>query len=211
MYRVYLAGPEVFTRNPLELAEAKKTICKRYGFEGVFPLDNELNFNGLSKYEIGLKISQANEQLMQDCDLVIANMTPFRGPNTDSGTAFELGYMRALGKPVLAYANIYEAATGLDTSKHMNRVRTYYADKVPGRKAELMLRKESDTVEDSRYNMAVEDFDMVDNLMLDGAVYFSGHEVVVNPVPEEERYNNMAGFERCVMIAQKMMAAPTAE
>ncbi|MFC7552233.1 nucleoside 2-deoxyribosyltransferase [Pseudoroseomonas wenyumeiae] len=32
-------------------------------------------------------------------------MTPFRGPSADAGTVFELGFMRALGRPVFGYAN----------------------------------------------------------------------------------------------------------
>ena len=40
---------------------------------------------------------------MRSCDLLIANLTPFRGVSMDSGTAFEVGFMRALGRPVLGY------------------------------------------------------------------------------------------------------------
>ena len=42
---------------------------------------------------------------MRTCDLLIANLTPFRGVSTDAGTAFEVGFMRALGRPVLGYTN----------------------------------------------------------------------------------------------------------
>src|SRR3954471_17847562 len=40
--RVYLAGPDVFLRDPLTAAAAKKQLCASYGFVGVFPLDAEL-------------------------------------------------------------------------------------------------------------------------------------------------------------------------
>ena len=49
---------------------------------------------------------------MDGVDLVIANMTPFRGPSMDVGTAVELGYSFARGLPVFGYTNIvddYEA------------------------------------------------------------------------------------------------------
>jgi nucleoside 2-deoxyribosyltransferase len=44
--------------------------------------------------------------LMEDCDLVIANLTPFRGPSMDVGTAVEIGYMHGRGKPVFGYTNV---------------------------------------------------------------------------------------------------------
>ena len=34
---------------------------------------------------------------------VVANLTPFRGIEPDSGTAFEVGYAHALGRPIVAY------------------------------------------------------------------------------------------------------------
>jgi nucleoside 2-deoxyribosyltransferase len=200
MYRIYLAGPDVFARDPLILAARKKAICAKYGFEGVFPLDNELDLTDLKPFEKGLRISAANEELMRTCDLVIANMTPFRGPNTDSGTAYEMGFMRALGKPVLGYANVYNAPTGEAGFPHIERVKTYYGH--------LLLRDETEEAEDPIHHMLVEDFDMVDNLMLDGAVYFSGGEVVVTEVDERDRYENLDGFEQCVIQAAQLMAAP---
>ena len=42
---------------------------------------------------------------MRECDAVLANLTPFRGPSADVGTIFELGYARGLGKPVFGYSN----------------------------------------------------------------------------------------------------------
>ncbi len=34
---------------------------------------------------------------------MVANLNPFRGAEPDSGTAFELGYAAALGKPLYGY------------------------------------------------------------------------------------------------------------
>ncbi|WP_033887167.1 nucleoside 2-deoxyribosyltransferase, partial [Pseudomonas aeruginosa] len=41
--------------------------------------------------------------LIERADCVLANLEPFRGSEPDSGTAFEVGYALALGKPVYAY------------------------------------------------------------------------------------------------------------
>lgn len=194
--RIYLAGPDVFTRDPHGLAAKKREICERYGFEGVFPLDNApelFNQDHKTPYHLALKISRANEQLMQTCDVAIANMTPFRGPNADTGTAYEMGYMRAQGKPVFAYANVYTAADGRSGRQHIDRVRTYYGH--------VVEREDGKGFEDPKQNMLVEDFGMVDNLMLDSAVFHSGGEIVVTPVSEEARYTDLTGFEECVRQA----------
>jgi nucleoside 2-deoxyribosyltransferase len=106
--RAYLAGPDVFFPNPLEIGEAKKAICARHGFEGVFPLDAELRLEGLSPEEQGHRCFDAMVELMDSSDLAIANLTPFRGPSMDVGTAVEIGYMHGRGKPVFGYTNVAE-------------------------------------------------------------------------------------------------------
>lgn len=193
--KIYLAGPDVFHRTPLELAARKKELCHRYGFEGLFPLDNMLELDGLSPYAQGLAISAANEKLMRACDVIIANMTPFRGPNTDSGTAYEIGFMRALGKPVLAYMNLYPARDGQEAFPHHRRVQEYYGQ---------LGKRPDGSLEDPRHHMQVENFNMADNLMLDGAVAASGSAVVVRHVPQEQRYTDLAAFEECLQKARDM-------
>jgi len=42
-------------------------------------------------------------RMIDECDAVIANIEPFRGPHMDPGTAFEIGYAVAKGKPVYCY------------------------------------------------------------------------------------------------------------
>lgn len=44
--RIYLAGPEVFLLNAKEIGKRKKALCRKYGFEGVFPLDVEVDAGG---------------------------------------------------------------------------------------------------------------------------------------------------------------------
>ena len=104
--RVYLAGPDVFFPDAVEVGARKKAICSEHGFEGVFPLDAELDLAGLAPPEQGYRCFDAMIALMEDCDLVIANLTPFRGPSMDVGTAVEIGYMHGRGKPVFGYTNV---------------------------------------------------------------------------------------------------------
>ena len=106
--RAYLAGPDVFFPNAMEIGQAKKDICAQFGFEGVYPLDAD--FSGLLKLagpaEWGYKSFDLMVELMDSCDLAIANMTPFCGPSMDVGTAVEIGYMHGRGKPVFGYTNV---------------------------------------------------------------------------------------------------------
>jgi nucleoside 2-deoxyribosyltransferase len=104
--RVYLAGPDVFFPDALEVGARKKAICSEYGFEGIFPLDAELDLAGLPPPEQGHRCFHAMIELMEGCDFAIANLTPFRGPSMDVGTAVEIGYMHGRGKPVFGYTNV---------------------------------------------------------------------------------------------------------
>jgi nucleoside 2-deoxyribosyltransferase len=106
--RVYLSGPDVFFPNAIEIGQAKKEICTQFGLEGVYPLDAD--FSSLLELKTPADMGYASfrlmVELMDSCDLVIANMTPFRGPSMDVGTAVEIGYMHGCGKPVFGYTNV---------------------------------------------------------------------------------------------------------
>src|SRR6056297_3837533 len=95
---VYLAGPDVFLPDAREIGEAKRQICENLGLVGLFPLDNEIDIAGLPAVEQARRISLANEALMHHADAAIANLTPFRGASMDAGTAYEIGFIRALGR-----------------------------------------------------------------------------------------------------------------
>ena len=88
--KIYLAGPDVFRPDVMAWAESAREICRRYGYEALLPIDH-----GETLPE---KIFQANIDLISKAQIVVANLDPFRGPEPDSGTAFELGYALALGK-----------------------------------------------------------------------------------------------------------------
>jgi nucleoside 2-deoxyribosyltransferase len=106
--RVYLAGPDVFFPNALRIGEEKKRICAEHGFDGIFPLDAKLEFDGLEPAAQGYRCVDAMIELMDACDLIIANLTPFRGPSMDVGTAIEMGYMHGRNKPVFGYTTVLE-------------------------------------------------------------------------------------------------------
>ena len=107
--RVYLAGPEVFLSNAHDVGVAKKALCARHGLVGVYPADNDVPTTPVPAS--GYAIAKANEALIDTCHLVVANMTPFRGPSADVGTAYEMGYARGRGLPVFAYSTLAQDFT----------------------------------------------------------------------------------------------------
>ena len=43
--------------------------------------------------------------MMEESDIIIANLTPFRGASADAGTLIELGWFLGRGKPAFGYSN----------------------------------------------------------------------------------------------------------
>src|SRR6266436_6702193 len=100
--KIYLAGPDVFLPDAIEIGRRKAAICARHGVRGLYPLDNAVD---LSAADASLAIFEGNEAMMDAADAIIANLTPFRGPGADPGTVYELGYMAGRGKLLFAYSN----------------------------------------------------------------------------------------------------------
>ena len=101
--RVYLAGFDVFRADAVEHGNALKALCREYGFRGEYPLDGNVP-SSLSPNEKAAWIFRANIELIRTADMIMANLNDFRGPGEpDSGTAFEVGFAAALGKPIWAY------------------------------------------------------------------------------------------------------------
>lgn len=104
MKSIYLAGFDVFRPDARQWGATLKALCNKYGFEGLYPLDNNAP-KTLAGPDLALWIYRANIALIQQADMVLANVNVFRGAEPDSGTAFEMGYATALAKPVWAYTN----------------------------------------------------------------------------------------------------------
>ena len=193
--KVYLAGPDVFLRDPRAMMDRKKAICETAGFEGICPLDNDIAQNA-DKTKMAMDISRANERLMDSCDLVIANMTPFRGPSMDVGTAYEMGYMRGKGKPVFGYSN--------DGRGYMEKVTAFVEQTKTGSEQSVHLRSDHKTPEDNK-SMSVENFGLLDNLMLEGAVRASGTRIGVPATAIVDLYGDPGAFQIAVESAKTVM------
>jgi nucleoside 2-deoxyribosyltransferase len=138
--------------------------------------------------ERGLAISRAMERVMRTCDAMIVNLTPFRGPSADVGSAYEMGFMRALDRPIFAYTN--------DDRAFHDRVRAFCGGAV---------RERLTGVHEDGDGMAIESFALRDNLMLEGGVIASGGCLVAAPAVHIERYSSLAAFERCVSTAAGLL------
>mgnify|MGYP001603388066 CR=1 FL=1 len=114
MVKIYIAGPDVFELDSIEIGQRYKKVCQSYGFEGLYPLDNEISFDNKPQI-IAQNIYKANIELIHQADIVIANLNSFRGKEADSGTIWECGYAKALGKKVYGYMN--ETKSYLDSFK----------------------------------------------------------------------------------------------
>lgn len=107
MKSVYLAGPDVFLRNALAHGRHLLSLAEAAGLEGLLPLDAEVEQpkgrNMAAKQDFAKRIRLANQDLIRRADAIVVNMSPFRGPGMDGGSAFEIGFAHALGKPVIGY------------------------------------------------------------------------------------------------------------
>ena len=182
--RIYLAGPEVFLPDALAVGAQKCRLAAEAGLEGVFPLDAALDLSGLDKRAQARRISLANEGLIHSCAGLIANITPFRGASMDAGTAFEVGFMRALGRPVGAYSNC--AASYHARAQSQRAIGTVGGDC-------------------DRPDVAIEDFDLAENLMIEISVIESRQEVALHDAQGD--MHDMTAFVRCLAQMRARLAS----
>ncbi|MBU2531597.1 MAG: nucleoside 2-deoxyribosyltransferase [Alphaproteobacteria bacterium] len=180
--RIYLAGPEVFLPDAGRQGAVKREACAELGLEGIFPLDGSLPLDGLPPREQARRISLANEELLRSCDAIIANMTPFRGAAMDSGTAFEVGFMRALRRPVFGYTN---SAPDYATRARAVRLCGMAPEDFDGPDVEI------------------EDFGLAENLMIAVAVSETGADVFAPGASAGDVQRDLTGFRSALAAAAR--------
>ena len=176
---IYLAGPDVFLPDAIEIGKRKAAICARHGVTGHYPLDNTVD---LTAADASLQIFKGNEAMMDASDAIIANLTPFRGPSADAGTVYELGYMAGRGKFCLAYSN--DPAVYLDRVKRLGTV-----------------TKSADGLLTDRDGLIVEDFGHPDNLMMIHSLELHGARLVTPQQAPSDIWHDLTSFEACVVLA----------
>jgi nucleoside 2-deoxyribosyltransferase len=182
--KIYLAGPDVFLPDAVEIGRQKAAICAAHGLTGLYPLDNAID---LTAPDASRQIFCGNEAMMDAADAIIANLTPFRSAGADPGTVYELGYMAGRRKFCLAYSN--------DGSSYADRVgRFTYVTSEGGRLVDAQ-------------GLTVEDFGLVDNLMMIHALELHGCPLVTPGAPPVDVWHDLASFETCVQIAAARLVA----
>jgi nucleoside 2-deoxyribosyltransferase len=125
--KIYFAGPEcclcrgypAFKAESDTLVSTVRVVMSLY-----FPGDEVTGSDPAA-------IFQDNLALIDEADAVVANLNPFRGPEPDSGTAFELGYAHARGKQILGYIDRFE--TTVDRVERLQGHLTRYGNEITDR------------------------------------------------------------------------------
>ncbi|MDE8346617.1 MAG: nucleoside 2-deoxyribosyltransferase [Acidocella sp.] len=180
----YLAGPDVFLPNARENAQAKIAICAQHGIIGRAPLNPEIEHLMTLPHDQAWRAIYLNDiAMMEGCEIVIANLTPFRGASADAGTLVEIGWFLGRGRPVFGYSN---SAVGF-TARSAAQVAA---------------------VPDPITGLAVEGFSLPDNLMIPGAVEYGGGLALM--VPEDgvtRAFDALDVFALCVAQAAMRLRA----
>ena len=177
--KIYLAGPDVFLPDAVEIGRRKAAICARQGLTGLYPLDNAID---LTAADASLAIFRGNEAMMDSADAIIANLTPFRGPGADAGTVYELGYMAGRGKFCLAYSN--------DPAVYLERVK---------RICDVTRSATGHLIDGD--GLTVEDFGLPDNLMMIHTLDLRGARLVTPRQRPADIWHDLTSFEACVALA----------
>jgi nucleoside 2-deoxyribosyltransferase len=181
MITAYLAGPDIFLPDARAHAQRKVAICERYGLRGQPPLNEDIaSLAQLHETEAGIAIFAKDVAMMEAADIIIANLTPFRGASADSGTLVELGWFLGRGQPIFGYSN--------SATLFRERSRAHLA-----------------AIPDPLPDITVEHFGLPDNLMIPGAVLAGGHPMVLPEDGIDRPFDALDVFERCVSIAARHM------
>ncbi|MGJ4951434.1 nucleoside 2-deoxyribosyltransferase [Bradyrhizobium sp. HKCCYLS20291] len=181
--KIYLAGPDVFLPDAIEIGRRKAAICERHGLTGLYPLDNSID---LAASDASRHIFLGNEAMMEGADAIIANLTPFRGPGADAGTVYELGYMAGRGKLCLGYCN--------DPAIYADRTRRF-----------TTVSEQDGRLVDAQ-GLTVEDFGLPDNLMMIHALELHGGPLVLPRERPADVWHDLSAFENCVRQAAARLA-----
>jgi nucleoside 2-deoxyribosyltransferase len=182
LMKAYLAGPDVFLPNARENAAAKIAICAKYGVIGRPPLNEELGDLARMTADAAWRmIFRKDLEMMQACDIIIANLTPFRGASADAGTLIEVGWFLGCSKPVFGYSN----SAVLFAARSQAQIAA---------------------VPDPLAGLTVEGFGLPDNLMIPGAVEAGGGLPIILPADGRDRaFDALDVFEACVAAAARKL------
>jgi nucleoside 2-deoxyribosyltransferase len=174
----YLAGPDVFLPDAVAHAARKVEICRRLGLRGLPPLNQDIE-TAAKALDVWQSIYEKDIAMMERCDIIIANLTPFGGASADAGTLIEVGWFLGKGKPIFGYSNTSESFE----QRMRRQLGEGYAD------------------------LGIEGFHLPDNLMIVGAVQSGGCPIFVPRDGEARGIDALDVFEACAAAAAHVVAA----
>lgn len=196
--KAYLAGPDVFAEDSDKIFRLKKRVLKEHGIEGIAPLDNAISVpamyqKGYTDEEVAEAIFEANKEAMRTADCCFANLTPWpESIGADTGTAFEMGFFEALGKPIFTY------------NRPLIPLKIRHSNQQP------LLEDEYGAVRRGSDKMMVEDFGLKHNLMLACAGRASSAPTVGDSGGVSE-IAAMTAFKQAAQAAENALAQPDTE
>jgi nucleoside 2-deoxyribosyltransferase len=173
----YLAGPDVFLANAAAHAARKVEICRRLGLRGLPPLNEDAE-TAAKALDVWQAIYAKDIAMMERCDIIIANLTPFAGASADAGTLIEVGWFLGKGKPIFGYSNTSESF-------------------------EQRMRRQ---LGEGYAEFGIEGFHLPDNLMIVGAVRSCGYPIFVPSDGEARGIDALDVFEACAAAAARYVA-----
>ena len=180
--RAYLAGPDVFLPDAPARAARRMAICALHGIIALPPLNEDVaSLAAMPEHQAWRVIYAKDIAMMEQADLVIANLTPFRGASADAGTLVEIGWFAGQGKPIFAYSN-----SAMPFAARSAALLAVQPDPMPG--------------------LTVGGFGLPDNLMISGIVEQRGGLPIMVPGAYDLPFDSLAMFERCVAAAVQRLA-----
>lgn len=173
---LYLAGPDLFHPQGLELAIRMQATCEAAGFSAITP-HTDMTVEMEASEALAREIYAERVARIRRADALVVNLTPFRGPHCDPAAAFEAGFMAGLGKPVFAYLNV----SSEEDAELLGRVEALSGAE---RDEEGVWRDDS--------GFAIEDYGLPESLMLWAEA--RRLYVVVTPDPETD----LTGLQLCL-------------
>jgi nucleoside 2-deoxyribosyltransferase len=168
----YLAGPDVFLPGAVAHAARKVEICRRFGLRGLPPLNEDVETIA-KELDVWQAIYEKDVAMMERCDIIIANLTPFGGASADAGTLIEVGWFLGKGKPIFGYSNSPESF-------------------------ESRMRRQLGA---AHAELGIEGFHLPDNLMIVGAVQSGGYPIFVPKDGKARGIDALDVFEACAEAA----------